>query len=44
MDVSACARNCLAKERDNSASNKKVGSHLVIKRISDFKKAPKTVL
>ena len=41
VDVSACARNSLAKERDIALVIKKVGNHLVIKRISDLKKSPK---
>ena len=44
VDVSACARNSLAKERDIALVIKKVGNHVVIKRISDLKKVPKTVL
>ena len=44
MDVSACARNSLAKERDIELVIKKVGNYVVIKRISDLKRVPKTVL
>ena len=38
------AHNCLAKERDIALVIKKVANYIVIKRISDLKKAQKTVL